>query len=597
MFLNSKVILIIIGVAVLACAVIFLLPENRVHEYPQDFELASVIPQNTMAYISFRNMTQFIEDAQSLGIVQLYNDPRMRSLQQMLNPSLSQIEMMLDMMQITPEILKDSFCGEFALALLNIDFSQNINMMPDLDVALFLNVGNSASKFKEKLDPLFKMSTEIKNAFCSFYKVVMPTPVPIFIALDNNGLFVTTKKKTMEYIFSNNAKVLSQYDDFIVAKQTVFSNNVGVLAYYNYQKIIKKVFDIIPEQYAEISNSICNIFKLNHLLAGAVSTTLNIDEVVDKIYVKWDMDVVPIVSSFDLLKFLPQDILVLSHGCINSQTIYDVIQQIIEALPKEMHSLVQENINNLEQQAGFTLKDLLLSLDNEIMLTISKNSDIDKMGLSNQNDKNQSAMMDVTQYIPEVALQVKCKDVEKMQQILTTLIKMIPNANLITESYEDNTLVSLEIPDMPLSPSFIFIDNRLVITLDSNTIKKIATSQNVPLPQELQDTLNKSTILQRSFVNIKDIIQLYYPLVLPMLENQVEAMNMKKSLLPSTNMLQKYLPNIYDTTNYQDNQLLEEIHSPTGLYSLNAIIRLAMMLKETFFNPLFNQQAPFNPQF
>lgn len=593
MLIKGKILLAIIVVVALACVAIIMLSDNRSHEYEQDFEFASVIPQNTMAYVSFRNMTQFVDNAQYLGMVQLYNDPRMRPLKQLFNSYLSQIDMMLSMVQIDADTIKNAFCGEFALAILNMDFNAIGTMMPDIDAALFLNVGESAPIFKEKLTSLFKMSMEIKNSYCTFYKIVMPTPVPVFIALDNNGLFITTKKETMEYIFSNNTKVLSQSDNFIVAKQTVLPENIGIFTYYNYKNIINKICNFIPEEYTELAKNLLKILKLDQILSISISSTISGDEIVDKVHVQWAIDAVPIVPSYDFLQFLPQDILLLSHNCINSNTIYNVIQQIIEVLPDEMRSLAQEQINNFEQTLGFTLKDFLLSLDNEIMLTISKNSDIEKMDIPKAENQNQQMMIDVMKYIPDVALQIKCKDVEKMQQILTTLIKLIPNAKLNKSEYNDNTLVSLEIPNIPLVPSFIFIDNRLIITLDSNTVKKVATTQNVPLPQELQYTLNKNTILQRSFLNLKEIVQLYYPLILPILENQMEANNMRKSLIPSVKMLQRYITNVSDCSSYQDNQLLEEIHSPCGLFSLNAMLRAAMFLKETLYDIPMKQQYTF----
>lgn len=592
MLIKGKILFCIIAVVILGCVAFCILSNNGGHEYEQDFELASVIPQNTMAYISFRNMSQFVENAQYLGLVQLYNDPRMRPLKQMFNSSLSQIEMMMSMMKIDSDTIKKAFCGEFALAVLDVDLRMIGNMIPDIDVALFLNIGEAAPVLKEKLDPIFKMSTEIKNSYCSFYKIVMPTPIPIYIALDNNGLFITTTKKTMEYIFSDNAKVLSQSEHFISSKQTILPENVGIFSYYNYKNIIKKLCNIVPTEYTELAKNILKIFKLDQLLSGAISTTLNGDEIVDKIHVQWAMDAVKIVPSCDLLKFLPQDILTLSHCCLNSDVLYNAIQETIESLPNEMHSLVQENIKNLEETLGFTLKDFLLSLDNEIMLTMSKNSDVDKMEIPKADDQNQQAMLDAVKYIPDVALQIKCKDVEKMQQILTTLIKLIPNANLLTTEYNDNTLVSLEIPNIPITPSFIFIDNRLVITLDSNTIKKVSVAQNIPLPQELQYTENKNTIIQRSFANLKEIVQLYYPLIVPIAENQMVAMNMKKSLIPSVKVLHRYITNVSDCTSYQDNQLLEEVHSPCGLFSINAMIRFAMFIKESLFNEHMRYNIP-----
>lgn len=590
MLIKGKILLGIIVIVALACVAIIIFSDNRNREYEQDFEFASVIPQNTMAYISFRNMAQFVDNAQYLGMVQLYNDPRMRPLKQLLNSYLSQVDMALSMMQIDSDTIKNAFCGEFALAILNMDFNAIGSMMPDIDAALFLNVGEAAPILKEKLTPLFKMSIEIKNSYCSFYKLVMPTPVPVFIALDNNGLFVTTKKETMEYIFSNNAKVLSQSDNFIVAKQTVLPDNVGILAYYNYKNIINKICNFIPEEYTELTKNMLKILKLDQILSVSVASTINGDEILDKVHIQWAIDAVPIVPSYDFLQFIPQDVLLLSHNCIDSNTLYNVIQQIIEALPEEMRSVAKEQINSFEETFGFTLKDLLLSLDNEMMLTISKNSDIEKMEIPKTENQQQQMMIDVMKYIPDVALQIKCKNVEKMQQILTTLIKLIPNANLVTTEYNDSTIVSLEIPNSPIIPSFVFIDNRLVITLDSNTIKKVATSQNVSLPQELQHTQNKNTILQRCFVNLKEIVQLYYPLILPILENQMEANNMRKSLIPSVKVLQKYITNVSDCSSYQDNQLLEEIHSPCGLFSLNAMLRVAMFLKQTLYDIPMQQQ-------
>ena len=76
-------------------------------------------------------------------------------------------------------------------------------------------------------------------------------------------------------------------------------------------------------------------------------------------------------------------------------------------------------------------------------------------------------------------------------------------------------------------------------------------------------------------------------------KNQMEANNMRKSLIPSVKMLQRYITNVSDCSSYQDNQLLEEIHSPCGLFSLNAMLRAAMFLKETLYDIPMKQQYSF----
>ena len=516
------------------------------------FELSNHLPNNTLVYMGLDNSTKLAEEFQKLGIVQLALDPSVKELLEEFKVYQQQALAMLQSANFDEETLAALFAGEIAVALCDIEKPAGECPIPNVNAVISWDLGEAQAQISQMINMLVMMSPiEPKQITIKEVNVLrFDLPMcnfPILIAFKNTAVVIATNEKTMEYILDPAKDTLAQYPAFKSAKNKLLPNKYGSFFYFNFAATLNILFRELPE-IAEVGKKIANILELDKIESLTSSMTFENGEILEKFYLYMPNRKEVKEKTATLLSFIPQNVFFFEHYFVELDEAYKKIEEVINALPKDAQEMALSCIKQAEKELGFSIKEFCNSFGNEILETISCNGGM----------------------IPDIAVQFTCKNVESLQKIASILLRRLPEKYIKSSEWNGHKFVYIIVESskesFPITPTFGFVNNRMIIALYPETFKRMIAPEAGKVPAEVKDLYKTKNLCYDLVINIKDFTDPIYKTVVPLLPSMFANKECPIDLvkLPSSEVIKKYITNIYNFILDEKEGVYCEYHSPFG---------------------------------
>ena len=207
---------------------------------------------------------------------------------------------------------------------------------------------------------------------------------------------------------------------------------------------------------------------------------------------------------------------------------------------------------SIEEKIGLQVKEMIGWIGNEYLLTVSCSGG----------------------FIPDFAFQLTLKEGKKIEEHLQKFLALVPPKHCFKVKHEEGEFTyfnfSSKREPIPVAPSLMIKDDRLIFALFPETLKNIVAQKEGKLPEDFQNCVGETKYIYGEYLNLKAIVAPLYRTLLPMVQSMVprHKVPFELALLPGGDLVENYLTNLMFVATQSNEGILWEIHSPAGTIPL-----------------------------
>lgn len=534
-----------------------------------------ILPESTLFVASVTNAASFSEELRTTKLWELFQDDEWKEFWASLPIEKELAKFEKDKAKAEQELgmsfesLHKALYGEIILAIPELKVGQEPTVLISWDL------GEEKEAFSKCFDKLRQKKnqkrgikidkdeiTETSEVINGYTVVSVKGPKPVQFTYIHNSLVICNQPQYLNKILTNGLlveKPLMDSAQYNMVKQKTLQNHPGMFVYLNTNEILK-ILTKVGQNDEQIQQGlmISQMVGIDTISAISAGITFRNGQVVESVYVytptgRGESLFGSLVPSKEipstLISSLPTNTILFEHGPCYVNELYKVWKQVMGTLNAEEYESIQKEIQEYEKILGFKVEEVLESLGDEYLFTVSTNGG----------------------FIPDTVFQITLKDAAKIQDALKKIGALAPEKFQRTLTWQGHTFTyfnfSSKKEPIPITPAYTIEGNRLIIALYPETLKTILKNQNGKLPEDVKAALQDRTYTELGFLNLKALTVPLYQTGLPLLQAvaPLEEMPFDPALLPSALMLEKYMTNLITIEQYTDEGILCEIHSPTGM--------------------------------
>jgi len=539
--------------------------------YSQTFRAENVLPEKTLLLLEITDGKKFCEDMRSIGLWQLFQESQWKEFFKTI-PSSKEMEMLKWQIKsaekeagITLEDLHQAFAGQLCLALVDV------KMVPGMPfplpvLLLSWDLGEKKELFEKffsetrgKLYHMAPMPIEETPFDINGHSVVkISTPMPVFLTYVGNTLVLCNDEDYIKGILNKQEESfasLAKSSQYIAMKKQLLQEHEGAYVYLNLKDSVQTGMNFLGEK-AEQVKQVLELSGLDKLYALAMGLSFREGQIVESIYIYTPEGRKGILGSIlpdmqaskDLLKYLPKNVLGFNHGMFDIPGLYKTLLDTVKVFQPAAYDHIMEQKKGLEEKLGIQIEDLIFSLGKEYLFSVNFSGG----------------------FLPDIAIQWSLSDSKKFQNALENLLKLIPPQYKYNINWNGYNFIyfnfSSKNQPLPVAPTVSVQDNRVIFTPFPENLKNLLTQEKGVLPEDLLKSLKNRNYTVVEYWRFKDIVVPVYRTIVPLLQGMLprQEIPVEPALLPSADLLEKYLTNTVFFAIHDKEGLLWEMYSPTG---------------------------------
>lgn len=552
----------------------------------QDFQAENFLSEKTLLYLGVTNGKEVCEQARSLGLAKFFEDEEWQAFYktvppQFLDEAKRQIKKMEQMFGVTLQDLEDMCSGAMSLALVDVVAGEG-SPMPQPIILLSWDFGKDKDRlakiFERIRKQMYQMSrmpiTENTEEVHGFALTTIETQqMPLALTYFGNTMLLCTDKNYLETLLATKEEIpnsLAKSKQYSQVKKQLLQGAPGAYLYLNLKDIRSLALNFAAPflgPKAEQVQAGLQLSGLDKFDAIGVGVSFREKHVVESFYFYTPQGRTGVLGALlpstetakELLDHLPQNVIGFSHGSFDFALLYEKGIEILKGVYPPGYDMFLQQKNEWEARLGVKLEDLLQSLGKEYLLSFNFSQS----------------------FIPDIAFQWTLNDAKKFQENIKKLIQFVPPKYRYDVAWKERNFTyfnfSTQREPIPVAPTITVEENRVIVTLFPESLKNILTQSKGKLPDDFTKYLNGRKYSMTEYWNIKDIIVPLYRTALPLLQSLAprHRMPVEPALLPSADVLAKYLTDYVSVAIHTSEDMLWEMHSPTGVVPVSIISGIA----------------------
>lgn len=350
------------------------------------YPLENLVPADAVAFVSLPDLGKAREAFGRTSLQRLLDDPEVKLAVEPLEKWWAEnkeqfSEQLTKELGVTFDELWDLFRGQVSIALLDLEFTKGKggnppNAVGAIDLAappekVKSLLGNLEKKLKER-------SPNQKEAFVSQWKRYSVTSLgeegPHWAVLGETVLFSAQKKSLLDMIDraeDPSAGKLADFASFRAARSALGTEN-SFLAYANVQGALKKIESEMDEQARRVVSAL-GLWELRSLSIGI---GFKGNGVVEGFYLHAPGQRTGLLKMLSLKNLegraadlVPSGAPIYSAARINLAELYDEALKIVEAIEPDASQQLEEKIEAVEKELGFSIRDDLCEAVGEVWVS------------------------------------------------------------------------------------------------------------------------------------------------------------------------------------------------------------------------------------
>jgi hypothetical protein len=529
--------------------VTIVLPAVAVAQPAETVRLEHVLPARSFGYVVAPDVTAIAKALSDSSLARIYRD---EEVQEFLAPLLETVKGELrDLRQYEGvDVLKMLSCirGEVGVGVVGMDLSRGA---PYPDLVISVDTRDRREGLQALLDGLVEQIGGDNESFRSREREVGRVKVRVLedkrtrldTAMIGSTFLLTTKPKTMDEViqaWSAGTETLATVPAYVESMKRVRGRGTTVIrAFVNVGKILETYKEMIGPQWSLLEET-----GVAGIRSIAFSTTLEGPSFTDRLHVHAPGETRGLFRLMtgkpvdrDLLRAVPKNAFHVTAGTMDLGRVYDEVLRVLATVQPGAFAAVTGQVEQIEGLLGFALrKDLLASVGHDFVLHIAAPRG---GGL-----------------VPEVVLNVALKDQAEFEKCIDqalTVLSEHAGEELTREKREfrGHTIhyIRFQSP-LPVIPAFTFVDGRLMVALQPQTImgelraraseKPRASILDEPRMKEALEALPGSACAV-GLTNTESVFNVAYNTALPFLQAAKIDGPFDLALLPSAEAISRHL--------------------------------------------------------
>lgn len=536
------------------------------------FDIEKVFPSGSLFVASIADFAKTQEAMKGTALYAIWTDPQVQKFlekpKQMLEANSATIAQQMESVKtpdgkpIDPKKLLSVFGGEIAFGLTGFSVPQggpNAAGAPDVGLVLVFKIGDEAA-----LDGLLAtVESMAKNETPNFAREKVTIagvsaermgekgePFQLYHARTAGYAVFSPSEKSMGSILgalaggSSAPSLGSDANYAAVAKTTRRPNEIATL-YVNFAGILSNLEPVLPPQ----AKAAIDTLGLRGLQSMSVTSAFEGKGFIDVSSVHTTGEKKGILRLTDgppidaaALGAVPKDVVSFSLFNFDSGVLWSSLWDTLKAVDPAKESEARQMLAGFESQVGVKFKEDLIDCLGSRMVTFQR-----------------AAMPG--QMLPDFAFFLQVKSADKLRDTMSKLTKLAQGASLKEVKIADNTYYYLDLsailPIPLLQPSYAFVDDNLVLSLNLQSLKSIVNARKAPTFVSVRENEEFKTFLpkipqtvtsigyndvKKSFGATYDQLRQFVPLIAMQLGNE---MPVDLALLPTSDAFTRHLYGSY----------------------------------------------------
>lgn len=556
----------------IAILLILALSMSFIAKAQETFNVEDVLPSKTFLFGTNPNCKKYCEEMQTSGLYQMFTSKEWEPFLQTLSPEVLQMmkqqrSMIEQQLEISLDDLLGMFTksGQIGIAVVDVKMSEQMPQpMPIILVSWNLaevkdQFVSFFDKTRQKVYGMAPVKIEETKYQSNGYDVtIINTPVPVFFTYVGTTLLICSDKDYLESVLANTQKredCLSNCSQYQTVKANALKDRAGELLYVNTKSIRDFAMKMVNPQQVQ---PMMQMWGLDTLDAIALGVSYKNKQVVESIYLYTPQGRTGLLAEMlpsceadqKLVQFMPNKLFGFSHGFIDFVKHYDSTFKMVQMFSPEFTPMLEEIKKAVEAKLGIDLKETLSTIGNEYLFTISCSGGL----------------------IPDVALQFSLKDMAKFQETFQKLLVLIPEKYRYQVAWNGHNFVyfnfSTKREPIPVAPAVAIEDNRVLIAMYPETLKNLINQKNGQFPVDFVACMDPSVkYIYNEYWDLKSLAVPIYKTAIPLIQSMTprEKLPVEPALLPGSELLEKYMTNLFFMAVHNDKGVLWEMYSPTGV--------------------------------
>lgn len=539
------------------------------------FDIEKVFPAGTLFVASMADFAKTSEAMKGTALYSIWTDPQVQKFlekpRQMLEAHSKSLEQQMasvktpDGKPIDPRKLLSVFGGEIALGLTGVTMPQGGpggSGVPDVGLVLVFKIGDEAA-----LDGLLATAESMaKNHSTNFVREKVTIagaagerlgekgePFQLYHARSAGYAVFSPSEKAMGSILgalgggSAGPALGTDANYAAVAKTTRRPNEIATL-YVNFGGILSTLDPILPPQ----AKAAIDALGLKGLQSMSVTSAFEGRGFIDVSSVHTTGEKKGLLRLTDgppidatALGAIPKDVVNFSLFNFDSGVLWNSIWDTLKAVDPAKEAEARQMVGGFESQVGVKFKDDVIDCLGSRMVTFQRASMPGQM-------------------LPDFAFFLQVNSADKLRDAMSKLTKLAQGASLKEVKIAENTYYYLDLsailPIPLLQPSYAFVDDNLVLSLNLQSLKSIVNARKAPTFVSVREHEEFKTFLpkipqtvasigyndvKKSFGATYDQLRQFVPLIAMQLGNE---MPVDLALLPTSDAFTRHLYGSYSYT-------------------------------------------------
>jgi len=532
------------------------------------FDIERVFPAGSLFVASIADFAKSAEAMKGTALYAIWNDPQVQKFlekpRQMLEQQSAMIEEEMasvktpDGKPIDLKKVLSVFGGEVAFGLTGFSIPQGGDSAPDVGAVLVFKIGDEAAldgllatvESMAKSDSPSFVREKVTIAGASVDRMgSKDEPFQLYFAKSNGYAAFSVSEKTIGTVLSGLAgsasgATLGTDANYTAVSKTARRSGEIASIYVNFAGILANVEPVLPPQ----AKSAIDALGIRSLQSMAVSSSFEGKGFMDVATVHTAGERKGIVRLMDgppldskAIDVVPKDVVSFSIFNFDAGVLWTTLWDTLKAVDAAKEAEARKMLADFEAGVGVKVKeDVIDSLGSRMV-------------------SYQRPMMP-GMLLPDFAFFLQVKSADRLRDAMGKLAKLAPNVSLKEVKIGENLYYYFDlskIAPVPIQPSYAFVDDNLVLSLNLQSLKSIVNARKSPTFASVRENDEFKTFLpkipqsvssigyndvKKSFGSMYDQARQFVPLLAMRLGNE---MPVDLALLPTSDAFTRHLYGSY----------------------------------------------------